>query len=61
MGFTGSLCEIVENAAIITNPTKAAITATVGAVVPCVPSQDRCQNGGFCVVIFGRDIQCTCR
>jgi hypothetical protein len=32
-----------------------------GAVVPCDPSQDQCQNGGFCVIIFGRDIQCTCR
>ena len=29
-------------------------------VEPCAPNQDKCQNGGFCVVLFGVDISCTC-
>jgi hypothetical protein len=35
-------------------------STTVAAVVPCAASQDRCQNGGFCVILFGKEIQCTC-
>ena len=65
--FEGFYCEISQNvattatpAATVTINTGFTAATTFAAVVPCVPSQDRCQNGGFCVVIFGRDVECTC-
>ncbi len=34
---------------------------TVASVAPC-PSiySDYCKNSGFCVILFGRDLSCTC-
>ena len=63
VGFTGTLCERSESVIIapITHPTTTQSFLTAAAVAPCSANQDRCQNGGFCVILFGRDIQCTCR
>ena len=34
---------------------------TVAAVVPCSASYSTyCKNSGFCVVLFGNQISCTC-
>ncbi len=55
VGFTGVSCEIIQSGVVTTSS-----STTVAAVVPCAASQDRCQNGGFCVILFGKEIQCTC-
>lgn len=38
------------------------IKTTTQSVVPCPESLGKgvCKNNGFCVILFNRDIQCTC-
>ena len=34
---------------------------TVAAVAPCPASNSNyCKNSGFCVILFGKDLSCTC-
>ena len=33
---------------------------TAPSVAPCAASQNICKNNGFCVVLFGVDVTCTC-
>ena len=35
-------------------------SSTAPAVAACTASQNVCKNGGYCVILFGRDITCTC-
>ena len=35
-------------------------TQTVPSVSTCDSSQNKCQNGGYCVILFGTNITCTC-
>ena len=47
--------------ALISTATATQLFFAPVAVSPCSTSQDMCQNGGFCVVLFGIDVSCTCR
>ena len=35
-------------------------SSTVPAIAACSTSQNVCKNGGYCVLLFGRDTACTC-
>ena len=63
----GQYCEINQNgivASITTSTTTVNPTiigsSSVPSIAACTASQNICRNGGYCVILFGRDVTCTC-